>query len=198
LHDAQVEVFGGNDFIHKTDAESFVCVDGLPGEHHLQRGAAADEAWKALRAAVAGQDAEADLRLAKASGLRRDAYAAGHRKFAAAAERVAVDRGDDGLGQRLDAAEDALRASSELSGICRVYRRELADVRAGGEGLLACSAQKDDADGSIVAKRSDALVQLAQHRGVERVVHARAVEGDGRDGVSCFYKQGLKAHSCLS
>jgi hypothetical protein len=60
-------------------------------------GADADAAREALRAAEAGDDAEVDLGLAEACALSAGVdEIAGQRELAAAAEREAVDGGDDG------------------------------------------------------------------------------------------------------
>ena len=67
------------------------------GEHHVHRLGLADRARQALRAAGAGDDAELDLGLAEARGVGGDDEVAHHRQLAAAAEREAGHRGDDGL-----------------------------------------------------------------------------------------------------
>ena len=88
----------------------------LAGQQHLERAAAADQPRQPLRAGVAGDDAEIDLRLAEARGVGGDPDRAGHRQLAAAAEREAVDRGNDRLAEVLDQIEDVLTCASHARG----------------------------------------------------------------------------------
>ena len=50
---------GGQHFVDQADAEGFVGLDHVAGEHDLQGAALADEARQALRATVAGDDVRA-------------------------------------------------------------------------------------------------------------------------------------------
>ena len=79
-----------------------LALNGRAGHDHLERLLDADDARQALGAAGAGQEAELDLRQAELRGRHGDAVVAGQRHFEAAAERRAVDRGDDRLGAALD------------------------------------------------------------------------------------------------
>ena len=76
---------------------------GCRSRDHLQRLLDADDARQPLRAAGAGQQAELDLGQAELArtGRRRGSGSA-ERDLEAAAERRAVDRGDDRLGAALD------------------------------------------------------------------------------------------------
>jgi hypothetical protein len=74
----------------------------------LQCPALADQARQALRAAVAGKDAQLDFGLPEPGALRRNADRAGHRELATAAQRVAVDRRDDRLAEVLEERHHAL------------------------------------------------------------------------------------------
>ena len=65
----------------------------------------ADQAGQALGPAAAGDDAEQDLGLAEAGPVGRDAQVAGQGQLAAAAERVAADRGDGDPGDGGDGLE---------------------------------------------------------------------------------------------
>ena len=86
--------------------------DRRAGQHQLQRLALADEPRQPLRAGVAGDQAEIDFRLSELRGVGGEPQRAGHRQLAAAAERVAVDRGDDRLAEVLDEIEDVLPGSA--------------------------------------------------------------------------------------
>jgi len=188
----------GDDFVDEADAKGFGSVDDGASEDHFEGWAAADEAREALAATIAGNETELDLGLAEAGGGGCEAEGAGHGEFAAAAESEAVDTGDDGLAEGLDAAEDAVDAAGELfAGSC-VDFRELGDVGAGGEGLGARAAEEDDADGVVEGEGGEELVELAEHEGVERVEDLGAVEGNGGDAVFDGEEQGFAGHLTAS
>ena len=67
--------------------------------------------------------------------------------------------------------------SGELLARCSVGVREFADVCAGCEGLATSAAEQHHADGVVEGERGEELIELAEHCGVERVQHLRAVEG---------------------
>ena len=77
----------GDEAVGEPDLVRLLGADRIADQVHLERLRGADEAREALRAAEAGDDPEADLRLAEAGRLRRDPEVAGHRQLAAAAER---------------------------------------------------------------------------------------------------------------
>ena len=94
---------------------------------------------------VPGQHAERDLGQADLAGvLARDAQVAGHRDLEAAADGVAVQRGDDELGRVLEADERLVGVQAEEVLEARRDGVEHADVRAGREELVALAAQDDD------------------------------------------------------
>lgn len=190
-------MFRGNDLIDKADAECLVGVDGCAGEHELERDAAAYETRQPLRSAISGENAESYLWLAEARRIGSDAYCAGHGKLAAAAEGVAVEHRDDGLGELLDASEGGLAACSEGRGISRIDCGDLVDIRAGGEGFVTCTAKQDNVNDRIRTEGGEGFVQFAQHRGIERVVNFLSIERDGGDVFSGFDDQGLKLHGQL-
>ena len=144
----------------------------------------ADEARQPLRAAAAGDQAELDLGLPELGVLRRDPDVAGHRQLEPAAQAVAVDRGDDRCaagvhprGQLLDPAR--------RTGLGRLldrfaHRRELGDVGAGDERLLALAADHDRARLVRAVELVVGLLQLLEQSRRERV-HGWMVEGDDRD-----------------
>ena len=69
-------------------------VEAAAGQHELHRPLLAEHARQPLGAAAAGDDPEGDLGLAEDGRLGGDDHVAGQRQLAAAAERVAGDRGD--------------------------------------------------------------------------------------------------------
>jgi hypothetical protein len=154
---------------------------GLLGAHriaggaHFERVANAGDAGEALGAAGAGEEAELHFRNAELRGRYGDPIVAGERDLEAAAECGAVDRGDDRLGAILDHVYD-LRQHRLGKSLGRV---ELADVRAGEEGLPF----RDDHHGlhrRVGIRFLDAAHQPLAH-GVAKRVHGRVVRGDDKD-----------------
>src|SRR5436190_698331 len=82
--------------------------DRLPTEDHEPRASGSDDACESLRAAAAGQDADADLGQADARVLRRDADVARECDLQSAAHAEAMDRDDDRLRESFDAVGEAL------------------------------------------------------------------------------------------
>src|SRR5262249_4723578 len=103
-----------------------------------------------LRAAVSGHKTKIDLRLTESGRIRRDSERARHRELTPAAERIAVDRGDDRLAEIFDEVEDVLSGECLVAPGCRRVGGELVDVGTGDERLVAC-ARDDDRPDAIVA-----------------------------------------------
>ena len=78
----------------RPDALRFLGVHHPAGEAHFHRLGLADRAGEPLRSAHAGRDAELDLGLAEFRVVRGEDEVAHHRELAAAAQRIAGDRGD--------------------------------------------------------------------------------------------------------
>ena len=140
-----------NDLVDEADAIGLLRADHLSGEDQLQRASLADQPRQTLRSAAAGNEPERDFGLAEFRGLHRDPDGAGHRRLAAAAEREAVDRRDHRLAEVFDEIEDLLSEPAGLLGLERRDLRELADVGAGDERLVAGAGQDDAADRRVVA-----------------------------------------------
>src|SRR5213593_635094 len=160
--------------------------DGPRGEitadDHRERLIDADETRQALRAAGTRNEAELDLGLAEPRRLHRDAPVTRHRQLEPAAERGAVNGGDDRLRAALD---DVLHLGER-----RLLRRlaEFGDVGAGDE--RAPGACDDDRGGPGIAGRlvdrvAQALTDVMTERVDRRIVHghdrdaALTVEADG-------------------
>jgi hypothetical protein len=93
---------------------------------------------------------------------------AAHRELAPAAEREPVDRGDRGLGRRLELPEDLLPLARQPLGVQRRGAPDLADVGAGDE--RAPGAGEDHARHVVAARH---LVHGRPQLGDELVVEAR-------------------------
>ena len=166
---------------------------GLGGRHRAptqqqvqrvtQTGLAAargQQARQALRAAVAGQQAQADLGLAQPRRELGHAVVAGQRKFQPTAQRHALDGGDTGLAHALDLAECQVRVVGQgarfVQGV-HVFQ-QLAHVGTRHEAARALAGEDDG--GHLVAARQvfHQHRQLVQRTFVQRI-HRRVVDGDG-------------------
>ena len=181
------EEFGGRyKFVDQADAEGFCGVDKLRGEHDAEGGAAADEAGEALGSAVAGDEAELDLRKAETGLVAGDAEGAGEGEFAATTEGYAVDGGDDRLAGTLevglDESEDLVATLGVGTARDGVGFGQGADVGPGGEGAIACAGEQDDANGGVSGEGGEEVLEFVEHLGVEGVEDLGAIEGDGGDG----------------
>jgi hypothetical protein len=154
-----------------------------------------DQPRQPLRSAAAGKESEGDFGLAELRGVDRDPDRASHRGLATAAERKAVDCGDHGLAEILDEIEDLL---PEPAGLLRLEGRdvrELADVGAGDERLVAGARQDDAAHGNVVARRLEGCPQILPRRRVQRVEHLGPIDGHIRD-VAFFLVEDIRERQC--
>jgi hypothetical protein len=136
-----------------------------------------------LRAAVAGHDAELDLRLAELGVVGGDDQVALHGELAAAAERKAGDRRD----HRLAGARDGVLVGAEIvqENVQIVLARHLLDVGTGGERFFR-AGDDDAADAGVGLQRRQRGHQLRDQRGVERIERLRPVEPDDADAAFGF------------
>ena len=160
---------------------------------------------RAGHAAGAGQQAELDLREAEhdLGVVERDAVMRGERDLQAAAERRAVDGGDDGLAERLQPAQVGLQPAHHLGDLGRVLLAgllEVVEVAAGEEGLLRAG---DDDAGDLVLLGLQPL-DRGRHRGLVGLVHrvrrlVRVVEREDDDAVGVLLvADGRVAHQMRS
>ncbi|MCY1441367.1 hypothetical protein D9M71_576800 [compost metagenome] len=170
---------------------------GLAGRHHASGQAhlhglgPADGTGQALGAADPRQHAEGDFRQAE-TGVVGGVYEVAHqRQLAAAAQRVAGDRGDDRLAPRGDAV--GLGEVVVVVDLRKLLVRQFLDVRAGGEGL-ARTGEDDAADLRIGLQAVEHLVEFADQLRVERIQRLGAVQGDQGDALLDLEQQGFVAH----
>ena len=76
-----------------------VAAHGLARNDQLDRANRSDDPRQALRSSGAGEQAELDLRKAEFRFGRRNPEMTPEHELESAAERCAVDRGDDGFGE---------------------------------------------------------------------------------------------------
>jgi hypothetical protein len=156
----------------------------VAGGDEVERGPRADEPRQALRAAGAGQDSELHLGKPDLGRGQRDTVMAAQRDFEPAAERGAVDRGDDRLCRALDAGDDEV----EIGRLERLT--EFLDIRAGDEG--APGADDDERTRRAVAEALCQRIEKAlAHRPAQRV-HRRIVDGDHADRAALLVADHLR------
>ncbi len=106
---------------------------------------------------------------------------AGERQLAAAAEGKAVDRGDHRLAGELELAEHSLTAPADLDPVYRAHLRQLADVCAGNECLLADAGQDHTAYRLVAGDLLHRFAKFPDDLRVERVELVGAVDRDRGD-----------------
>ena len=108
------------------------------------------------------------------------------RDLATAAQRESVDAGDHRLAQILDSVDDGLPLMRVFLGRNRRVLRQLADVGARDEGLLARAGEDDDAHLGIVLGSGERLLDLLHGGHIQRIEHLGPVDGDVGDLVFLF------------
>ena len=129
----------GDQAVDEPELERLLRAHRLAGQHQLHRGPHADETHGTHRAAEAWVQSKLYLRQPERQPFirHRDAVAAGERGLQSAAEGKAVDGGDGGAGQRLQAIKDRLTATDEgVPGRLVRERGEFADIGARDETAL--------------------------------------------------------------
>ncbi len=114
-----------------------------------------------------------DLGQADAGRGQGDAIVRAQRRLQAAAERRAVQRGDDDLRAILHRGDDVVQIGA------RGRLAELADVGAGDEGAAAAD-QDDGVDIGVRAERLDTVLDAVAH-GRRQGIHRRIVDGEDAD-----------------
>ena len=162
-----------HDAIDQSEPQSLGGADLLAGQHQLERGPGANETRQALCAAVPGNQAEIDLRLTELRRVRRDTKRARHRELTAAAERETIDGGDCRFAEVLEEIEDALATKGLFACSRGRLLRQLVDVGASNERLVASSGNHDDADSLVAPEIDQRRLEFVQRPGAESV-HDRA------------------------
>src|SRR2546422_9316682 len=160
-------------------------------DQDLERLGPADQARHPLRAAEARRDAQVRLGLSHPRRFLHQSEVAGHRDLAAAAERVAVDRGDDGLGEPLDLAHHGVAESDEGVDVAAGEGRP--QIGAGAEDAVARAGDDDRANRVVVLHRVERGVEVPDELDADRV-GGRTVERDDREALLTREEQGLKRH----
>src|SRR4029450_11581428 len=111
-----------------------------------------DQTRQTLGPTPTRNESQGDLGLAELRALDGDPDRAGHRGLAATAQGKAVEGRTHRLAKILDEIEHLLPEAAGLFGLETRKMRELADVGAGDERLVA-GARQDDAPGSRLMAR---------------------------------------------
>src|SRR6185437_3429998 len=108
------QFLGRHDLVHQPQRQGRFRVKHVAGQYEFARARMADSMRQTLRAAKAWNQRQIDLRLAEARLLAGDYQVARHRQFQSAAERKAVDRGDNRDRQILEALHHTMTHARKL------------------------------------------------------------------------------------
>src|SRR5436190_2351157 len=106
--DAGLDEIAVDEPVDETDAVRFIGVDRAAGQDQLGGARFADEARQPLRPAIAGDEAELDLREAELGARQREPEGAGERQFEPAAKGISVDQRDRWHRQLVELGEHRL------------------------------------------------------------------------------------------
>src|SRR6266436_1595486 len=140
-----------DDLVHQANAIGFLRADDFAGQDELQCAAFPDQPRKTLRSAISRHYADLHFGLTEPRSFRGDSNRAGHRQFAATAERKTIHSSDDRLSEVFNEVRERLAGSRFL------FRRErgvvghFADVRAGRKRLVPRSRENDSTHLGIIA-----------------------------------------------
>ncbi len=144
----------GRNLVDETGGESLLCGDRLAVRAHADGELGTYQARQTLRARGSRDQTNQDLRLPDVCVGADDAVVASHRDFVTATERVAANRGDQGLRTVLQATQDRVRTfrsphrvgggshGVEKSDIAAGdERRSRADQHYPVDGVIECGAR---------------------------------------------------------
>lgn len=150
--------------------------EALPGEDQLHSPRLAHRSRKALAPTRSRDSAELDLRLSEVGSLSAVEDITHESELAAAAEGVAGDGGDEGLGEEGGQVGPGLDELLSV-GLGEGEGGHLLDVCAGGEGALG-AGEDDGADGGGGLELAEGVVEFGYEGGGEGVESFGTVEGD--------------------
>ena len=182
-HGGGDELLGRKDAICESDAQRRLGVDRLAREHELLGPGDTDAAQQAARPAEAGDDPEVHFGLTEARAARRVDPVAGAGELTAAAEGVAVHRGDRRHRERLEGRERGVAQAAEGLGLERTVRLHLGDVGAGREGA-ALAGEHHGAHLAPLRQLAAAREQGFERRAIEGVQRLRPVEREHHHGAA--------------
>lgn len=170
----------------------FLCRDAIAAHDQLHGLGLSDQPRQSLRAAIAGDDAQVDLRLAELGVLAGEAHVTGHGQLAAATQGKTVHGRDHRLSEALDGIEDALPAFGKDPTRIGVLPVELGDIGASREGLFAAARDHHGMDGGVGLQVGEDGLEGLEHVGVQGIELVGTVEGD--DGMAALAFEEHDAH----
>ena len=179
---------GRDDAVDEADGEGLGRRHGAAGEDEVHGAAVADDPGQAHRAEVAQRDPEAAAEDAEDGVLGGDAQVAPQRQLDPAGDGVALDRRDDGLGEReTGGAHGPGSLVGDGPAVALGHRLE---VGAGAERTLGPG---EDGDGLPVVgvEGQEGLAQLVGADAVDGVAALGAVDGDDGDRAFPLDEQGV-------
>ena len=165
------QLIGLHHRIDRTHAERRRGILMLSGGDPLHAVVGADHPGEPDRAAEAGNDAQLDFGEADLGRAGHDAVVRRERQLQAAAQDIAVDRGDGGKQQVFDGIEDLVGLEDAVGDVLLALLEladELRDVRADDEGVLGAGDQQSG-DAAVRCQRGDRFLQLSHGQIVELV-----------------------------
>jgi hypothetical protein len=180
------ELVGRHGLVDQADALGFGSADALAGHQVVLGAVDGQEQRPEDGAAVAGDQADADVRVGDVGFLAHDHDVAGQRQGGAQAHGRAVHGRDDRLVDLEEIDHNPSRLVQGGRGGAAGGGRDLhlLDVAAGAEGA-AGAGEEDGADRVILRDQREQVLELlvepdlAVHRDVDRVQTVGAVEGRG-------------------
>ncbi len=145
-----------------------------------------DQTSQALRPSKTWNDAELYFRQSEPGCCTGNPQRTRHGELAAAAEREAVDCGDDWLAKRLDKVHHRLPLAAVR--FCRERREDsqFRDVCTGHKGLLAGARHDHPTDPVVGTGHPDGGIDLRKRGMTQRVHRARPIDGQDRNAVRLF------------
>ena len=189
------QLFRRHHAIDQSPTQRFLGGERLPAQDHFECHPLADQARQALRASVAGNNAELDFRLAQTRCLAGDAERTGQRQLASPAQGKSVDGSDGRFAEMFDAVQDGLPPQRTFLGLLRGIGGQFADVGAGDKRLLPGSGEDHRPDAGILLQALETRTQLFDRPGIERVQHLGAIDGDRGDLLATIHQQVFVCHA---
>ena len=149
--------------VDEPDLQRALRRERIARQQQLERALAPGEARQPLRSAEGRRHAEIDFRLGETRALAGDGQMHGLGDLAAAAERQAVDRGDDRFPEGFEPRGHGLAAPDEvahgrIAALANAHR-EFVDVGAGGKGAFARAGQDHGAHAGVGLDRSSVAIR---------------------------------------
>ena len=154
-------------------------VDGAPGEDEVHRTAGPDQLRQPHRPAVDQWHAPAAAEDPEHRVTGGDAQVAPGRELQATGHRVALDRGDDGLGQPHPGGPHRAVGGEGIDDVA-LRRTDGLEVGAGAERATVAVEDRDPLLG-VGVEDPEGLGQRRSRRAVDGVAGVRAVDDDGGD-----------------